>query len=773
VACPDPRAGRWIGGAGHPAYAAFALLLAVIASRGAGLLGEAAYPLVIISGVLCGFWGLRRHRPAPAWPWVLMLATGLVWTAAGVARELSGATGDLTTGRSLLPDALALPGYLMFGGAIYGLLRARSTSERGALLDAVMVGIGALLVVNELIIRPTLSLSNTWLMARIAVAIYPAISMCLLVLAARLAFAPGARSPSFRLLLLGTASLLVGDVVFALGEVDAIEASSALLEVLYLLVPACIGCALLHPSVSSVGVAGPRRQALGRGRLIAVAGALLAPIIVIATEQLSMARAVTIGLCLALAISAIVRLASAMQEQAAAEVLLTHQATHDELTGLPNRTLIIEHIDRMLGESARTGQPVSVMFVDLDQFKLVNDSMGHGIGDQLLVDSAKRIAGCVRTGDIVGRISGDEFIVVTMGLDVAATTSVADRIRRVLGEGFYLESGEVFVSASVGVTFAGPGAQAATLIQEADTAMYRSKDAGRNVVTTFDFSMRERVARRVELERLLRHAIDDQQLAAHYQPLVTLPEGRVVGFEALARWSHGGQMISPAEFIPIAEESGLIVQLGAFMLDEGCRQLARMRRGLPGGEALYMSVNLSARQVREGDIVDTVAEALERHHLPGEALWLEITESVLMEDSLTTASVMAGLRALDVRLSVDDFGTGFSSLSYLKRFPVSQVKIDRSFVSGLGQHEWDSSLVSAIIAMAGALGLSTTAEGVETVEQARQLHHLGCRQAQGFLYSKAVPASEVTAVVMELGLAGATAQSRSRRCSVAPSGRRP
>ena len=389
----------------------------------------------------------------------------------------------------------------------------------------------------------------------------------------------------------------------------------------------------------------------------------------------------------------------------------------------------------------------------------------------MLVDAAKRIVGCLRSTDVVGRISGDEFIVVTVGLDEPPTTSMADRIRRILGEGFYLESGEVFVSASVGVTFAGPNAQAATLIQEADTAMYRSKDSGRNMVTTFDFSMRERVARRVELERLLRHAIDGREIAAHYQPLVTLPEGRVVGFEALARWQSDGHMISPAEFIPIAEDSGLIVQLGAFMLDEGCRQLSRMRQSLPGGEELYMSINLSPRQVREGDIVDTVAEALERHHLPGEALWLEITESVMMEDSLTTASVMSGLRSLDVRLSVDDFGTGFSSLSYLKRFPVSQVKIDRSFVMGLGHHQSDSSLVSAIIAMANALGLSTTAEGVETIEQARQLHDLGCRQAQGYLYSKAVPASEVTATLVKLGLAGSKAdEGVDRRCSVATTG---
>ncbi len=296
--------------------------------------------------------------------------------------------------------------------------------------------------------------------------------------------------------------------------------------------------------------------------------------------------------------------------------------------------------------------------------------------------------------------------------------------------------------------------------------MYRSKDGGRNRVTMFDSSMRDRVARRVELERRLRRALNERHFAAYFQPIVTLPSGHVHGFEALARWNEDGHMISPAEFIPVAEESGLIVPLGAFMLDEACRQLATWRRTIPGGERLCMSVNLSPRQIRESDVVDTVAETLERHHLPGDALWLEITESVMMEDSLVTAGVMTGLRMLGVRLSVDDFGTGFSSLSYLKRFPVSSVKIDRSFVSGLGGHEMNASLVAAIIAMGSALDLEAIAEGVETIEQAQHLFSLGCRQAQGYFFSKAVPANEVPATVARLGVAGGARHSaKARRCT--------
>jgi diguanylate cyclase (GGDEF)-like protein len=748
---------------------ALAAFLIVIAVRGAGVLGVVAYPIVTVGGPLCAVVGLRRYRPSLQWPWWTMVATGALWTTAGIAREATHATGDFTSNRSLLPDLFALPGYGLFGLALYGLLRSRGgKGERGALLDGIMLGSGALLIVNEVVIMPTLDIGGTWLMARIAVAVYPAVSMCLLVLAARLAFSAGERSPALRLLLVGTISLLIGDVVFALGEVGLFVVPQSILEVPYLLVPACLGAAIMHPSVRSLASASRRDiGTMGRGRLAAVAGALLAPLIVIATGEMSAGRAATTALCLILALTAIVRLGNAMREQAASEARLSHQANHDELTGLPSRLLIIEQTDAMLTESRGTSNAVTLMFLDLDQFKLVNDSMGHGVGDQLLVLAAQRIMNCVRPGDVVGRISGDEFIVVASGLDAVGAYSLAERIRRALSDGFYLDAGEVFISASIGVASAcsADRRDAATLIREADTAMYRSKDAGRNVVTVFDASMLERIARRVDLERRLRHALNEGHLRAYYQPIVALPSGQIHGFEALARWRGDGQMISPAEFIPVAEESGLIVPLGAFMLDDACRQLAGWRRLIPGGDRLYVSVNLSPRQMRETDIVDCVAEALERHDIPGDRLWLEITENVMLEDSVAMTSVMTGLRTLGVRLSVDDFGTGFSSLSYLKRVPVSTVKIDRSFVSGLGHHKSDSSLVAAIIAMASALELEPIAEGVETEDQARRLVDLGCRQAQGNLFCKPVPADEVPATVTRLGLAAARGASRTRRCA--------
>ena len=420
-----------------------AFFATVIAAHALGVLGVITYPLVIVGGVVCACVGLRRHRPTVRWPWWAFVASGLIWAVAGVAREATEATGDLTVDRSLLPDMFALPGYALFGLALYGLLRARrAPDESGALLDGIMLGAGALLFVYELLILPTLRLEDAWVMARIAIAVYPAISMCLLVLAARLAFSSGQRSPAFSLLLGGTACLLVGDVVFALGDAGRIVVNERLLEVPFLLVPAAMGSAVLHPSIRVL--ARPARRSINtmsRGRLLAVAAALLTPIVIIALHDMSSARSVTTVLCLVLAVAAIMRLAGAMKEQAALGFRLTHQANHDDLTGLPNRVLVVKHIDSMLSESRLTGRPVALMFLDLDQFKLVNDSMGHAVGDQLLVLAAERIGNCVRTDDIVGRISGDEFLVVAAGLDAAAAAGLADRVRRVLSAAFLLDVG--------------------------------------------------------------------------------------------------------------------------------------------------------------------------------------------------------------------------------------------------------------------------------------------------------------------------------------------
>ncbi|MEO5899790.1 MAG: bifunctional diguanylate cyclase/phosphodiesterase, partial [Ilumatobacteraceae bacterium] len=316
-------------------------------------------------------------------------------------------------------------------------------------------------------------------------------------------------------------------------------------------------------------------------------------------------------------------------------------------------------------------------------------------------------------------------------------------------------AGRIFATTSIGIAINENGAHtdAAALVRDADTAMYRSKSSGRDAITFFDVKMRQQVERRVALERLMRVALDRGEIIAYFQPVVTLPAGHVGGFEALARWPRPGGQILPKEFIPVAEESGLIVALGATILDQACRQVAEWRRSLPGAADVYVSVNLSPRQILESDIIDTVAHVLQRYELPGEALWLEITESVMMEDTIETRAILNALCDLGVSLSVDDFGTGFSSLSYLKKYPISRVKIDKSFVDGLDEVDADQSLVVAIIAMASALNLGTIAEGVERSSQAARLFELGCNDAQGYYFGRALPAADVPELMLTLGFA--------------------
>jgi diguanylate cyclase (GGDEF)-like protein len=765
VATPDtPR--DHDGSTGSAAWISLTVLLIVIAVHVAGIAPDLTYAAVVLGGVGLATLGIRRHHVSLRWPWWLLVTAGLLWTLASVAADVTGSVGDLTSNRSLLPEVFAIPGYLLFAAALYGIGRARfGRPEPGAVLDGVMVAAGSALIVHEILIGPTLADQDSWIMARLAVAAYPAMSMCLLALAARLAFGSRERSPAFGLFLLGTAGLLVGDVVYALGEIGAISLSQSLLEVPYLLVPACLGAAAQHPSVRLFDQRPPESdRALSPARLGAVIAALLAPIGLLAFRDDSANKLVAVALCGVLATAAVARIAGSMRSQAAAEATLFYQATHDELTGLPSRSAIVHRIEQLTAAD----QPGSVvlMFLDIDQFKLVNDSMGHNVGDELLVIAAERIVSCVRDDDLVGRISGDEFVIVTCGLDHDSAHQLADRVRQAFRHPFELGAGEVFVTVSVGIAMTDHDGsrEPSNLIQEADTAMYRSKAAGRNTVTMFDNSMRESIARRVELERMLRRALEHGDIQTWFQPIVSLSSGRLLGLEALARWEVDNRMISPAEFIPVAEESGLIVPLGTHVLDEACRHLAWLRRNLADAQDLYISVNLSPRQLWAGDVVDTVADALRRYDLPGEALSLEITEGAMMDDSVTTIAVMTALRSFGVRLTVDDFGTGYSSLSYLKRFPVSMVKIDRSFVAGLGEHESDSSIVAAIVAMTSALGLDLVAEGVETVEQARHLVEIGCDQVQGFLFGAAAPPVMMPELLATMALSNAKWATRDRRC---------
>ncbi len=421
-----------------------------------------------------------------------------------------------------------------------------------------------------------------------------------------------------------------------------------------------------------------------------------------------------------------------------------HQATHDPLTGLPNRSLVIDRLDQALARSQRTGGRVTVLFADLDRFKVVNDSFGHSVGDGVLLSISERLRAAVRPHDTVGRLAGDEFVIICEDLSDPEAVTVAGRVADAVAQPILLGGRETVITASIGIAHGEPDTRAEDMLRDSDVAMYRAKERGRSRIELFDSEMRRRMIDRLDMERSLRVAIDAGELHVHYQPIVAFDGWEVVAAEALVRWQHPERgLVGPADFIPLAEESGLILPLGRFVLGEACRQLAVWRAA--GRSQLRVTVNLSGRQFADPDLIDVVAEALARAQLPPDALWLEITESVLMEEVKATADTLVALKRLGVHLAVDDFGTGYSSLSYLKRFPVDMLKIDRSFINGLGTDPEDGAIVLAIVSLAQALRLGVVAEGVEHFHQLEALHRLGCDLVQGFLLAHPGPADGLPA----------------------------
>jgi len=439
-------------------------------------------------------------------------------------------------------------------------------------------------------------------------------------------------------------------------------------------------------------------------------------------------------------------LASIAVERRRFEARLEHQAAHDVLTGLPNRTLIMDRVDRALRTASRTGEDVAVLFVDLDNFKVINDSLGHSVGDQLLEQVAKRFRRVVPDGAMVGRFGGDEFVVVHQGVDGReGAVRLADELARVLAEPVVVGGSEIHVSASIGVAMATEGdLEPQSLIRDADVAMYRAKDQGRAGHAVFEVAFHQRMVSRLELERALRAALSTGELLLHYQPVVSLEDASVVAVEALVRWSRPGHgLVSPDQFIAVAEDIGLITQLDRWVLDEACRQLSEWRqRGL--ALRTHMSVNLSARQIGSPDLVEMVTSTVNRHGLTGDSLLIEITESALVAEEETTLASLRRLGAHGIQVAIDDFGTGYASLDYLRRFPMAQVlKIDRSFVADLetGSRR-DRAIVSASLVLARDLGFVSVAEGVETPNQMAALRALGCPLAQGYLICPPIPAAE-------------------------------
>jgi diguanylate cyclase (GGDEF)-like protein len=438
-------------------------------------------------------------------------------------------------------------------------------------------------------------------------------------------------------------------------------------------------------------------------------------------------------------------------EHGRVEERMHHDALHDPLTGLPNRTLLCDRLSSALARAGRSGRSLAVFCVDVDQLKLVNDSLGHHAGDEMLRALAPRLVAQLRPGDSVGRFAGDGFIAICEDVeDEASAVAIAERLMSSFGEPFTLPGGTRHSTGSVGLVLAraGAGRGPDELIADAEGAMYRAKERGRARVEVSDPGSRERRIARLRTEEDLRRALDaDGELSIAYQPIHRVADGSLAGVEALVRWNHPERgAIPPSEFIPVAEESGLIVALGAWVLRTACRQVAAWEVC-----DLTLSVNVSARQVAAEGLVDTVAEALAQSGLEPRALGLEITEGVLLEHTQATQETLAGLKALGVRLLLDDFGTGFSSLGYLRRYQLDVLKIDRSFVADLGEDgTGDAAIVEAIVGMARALGMTTVPEGVESAGQLARLAELGCDFAQGYHLGRPLDAARMADLVRAL-----------------------
>ena len=419
------------------------------------------------------------------------------------------------------------------------------------------------------------------------------------------------------------------------------------------------------------------------------------------------------------------------------EAQLTHQALHDPLTGLPNRTLFLDRVAMALAR-VRRGTGAAALFIDLDRFKLINDSLGHEAGDRLLTTIGARLDHSLRESDSVGRLGGDEFAVLCEVKTALEANMIADRIATAVEMPVDLESGQVVISASIGIALSDGSSTPADLLENADAAMYRAKQRGKARVEIYDESMRAHTLRRLQVESALRTAIEQEQLVVFFQAEVGLADGQITGAEALVRWRDPSRgLVSPGEFIPVAEETGLIVPLGAWVLREACGEAAHLReQGMP---LRKIAVNLSTRQLGHPGLVQLVADTLAETGLEPASLCLEITETVLMQDADRAVVLLEELKALGVTLSLDDFGTGYSSLSHLRRFPVDDVKVDRSFVDGLVDRPGDASIVAAVRDVTRSLDLGVVAEGIETLEQLERLRALGYERGQGFLFARPGP----------------------------------
>ena len=711
--------------------------------------------IIVIASMLPATWIAWRHHRLPTPFLATLAAVGTIYVAWGVFDAVLPADVAplVTTPLDLVANALIIA---MFA---YVVRRRRGKFTSGDLLDGVIIGLGAWLVAWIALVQPYISLEEQLPLGLVPNALYLPMAAPLLALTAAVAFSSSFRRPAPLLLVAGTVMNLVGDAIYALFEVGhAGPGAQSVANALYLPAFAWSAAAFVHPTAPDIVATPPdyRRLQLP-GRLALTGLSLTLPILVMALVPADSVidRVVRAVSAVAVLVLVSLRLATATKAQLESQQHLIASARTDALTGLPNRVALLEFAQESIDSAWSAKTLPSVYLIDLDRFKNTNDSLGHAAGDEALRVIAERLQTVAdRLGVLLGRPAGDEFLVIDTTTDGTGDAMVhAEAFQDVFKTPVLLDAGVMFLTASIGVATmpTGRDVEPADLFRQSDIAMYRAKDAGRNCLALYHESMQERLKHRMAIETALHGALEQRELRLFHQPIVDTGSGRVSGFEALMRWQRSdGTLMSPAEFIPVAEETGLITSIGAWALLEALTQLRTWIDDDVVSATTTVSVNVSARQLADPAFCDVVEEALNRSDLPPHLLWLEVTETMMIDNPELAKDTLTRLRSTGVRVALDDFGTGYSSLSLLQKFPIQRVKIDRAFVKGVADSSNDRSLVRTIIAMGSSMGLDIVAEGVETVEQLKMLRKLGCDKAQGFLISHPVPAEAMRTTVAAL-----------------------
>ncbi|MEZ0166227.1 putative bifunctional diguanylate cyclase/phosphodiesterase [Kineococcus sp. LSe6-4] len=719
-----------------------------VRSAGVGVLGVAA---VVVAAA-----AVRRRRPGPAWSWSFVpVCAGLFLLGSALRPWADGRPGLA----AFAPDPFSLVGYVLLVVALARMARALGGLRREVVFDVLVASLAGAAAAVQFLVLPVLDLPGRTVLGSVLAGLYPLFDVVLVVLALDLIMsAPGV--VAHRWLCGAVACLLAGDVGYAVlgrqGHYVAPTAFDAPFLLAYFLLVVTV-LRLPRPGEAPAPPA-PTFDAWSAPRLVVLCVSLLgaAYLASVRTDQGLVGQAAAFTLLCVMIGLVLARAVAAVNGHAAAKAVLEHRATHDALTDLPGRDEFERRVQAL--PAARTPGPDGdhdgaagryVLFVDLDGFKRVNDTHGHVAGDLLLREVASRLRSAAPGEAVTARLAGDEFVLAVPGPAASAVRCATDLLEA-LRRPVRLPVGEVVVSASVGI--AAVGVSLAVALREADLAMYRAKSQGRNRHVLWDDALRRAIGDDVEFELDLRCAVAERSLEVHYQAIVSLATGVPRGVEALLRWDHPLHgPISPAVFVPVLEETGLVVEVGRWVLQTALADLASWRRDGVVGDDFLVSVNVSPRQLLDPGFPDTVREALAAHGRGGDALLLEITESSMLEEDDRTLDLLDRLRRLGVGLAVDDFGTGYSALSYLRSFPVTRVKVDRSFVSGLGRDGTDAAVVRAVVAVSEALGLAVTAEGVETEEQRAVLAGLGVGHGQGWLWHRAQSAGEAARYLRDAG----------------------